>query len=514
MAKRTIESIRKPKTPQTSGVGILEDISVSVLAGIPLLYIVSWEEERVVDELEAMANADRRKLFTWTQTEGLINKALPEERNPTTRDPFNVVTEILNSKERGVFVLLDFHAYLESRVIRRLRDAANRLRDHGQVKTIILLSPVLNIPPELEKDIKVFDFDLPKEMELRLVLNNLREHYGDSIQLKPGEEDTLLNVGLGLTLREMEDVLREELKRNRKITRETISRILDEKKQIIRKSGVLEYYSPETDLKDVGGLEILKSWLQQRIKAFSKEARAYGLPWPKGILLVGVQGCGKSLVAKSVAKVWRLPLLRLDVGRVFAGIVGASEENMRKAIKMAETLSPCILWIDEIEKGFSGIGSSNYSDAGTAARVYGHFITWLQEKKHPVFVIATANMVEQLPPELLRKGRFDETFFVDLPNRDEREEIFRIHLTSRHRDPEDFNIETLASLADQFSGAEIEQAIIAAMYDAFEDNSRRLTTEDIANTLKTSIPLSQMMAEHISALRAWARQRTRMASRR
>lgn len=506
---------RLNQTPNENGTEtVLESLRISIQARIPLLYLISWEEDRALEELEAIAHSESRRLFLWTITDGLVNKALPDRKNPATRDPLAVLNEIIDSSEKALFVLLDYHAFLgqDSRVVRRLRDAATRLREPTQNKTILLLSPLLKIPPELEKDIKVFDFDLPTEQELRVVLDELKENFGDSIQLQAGEQETLLNIARGLTLREMEDVLREEIKRNRKVTRATISRILDEKKQIIRKSGVLEYYSPETDLTDVGGLEVLKDWLQKRGRAFSREARAFGLPSPKGILLVGVQGCGKSLVAKSVASVWRLPLLRLDVGRVFAGVVGSSEDNMRKAIKLAETLSPCILWIDEIEKGFSGIGSSNFSDAGTAARVYGHFITWMQEKKAPVFVIATANMVDLLPPELLRKGRFDDIFYVDLPNRIEREEIFRIHLKTRHRDPDDFNVEVLAGVSESFSGAEIEQAIISALYDAFDDGSRMLTSEDIEKTLKSSVPLSQMMSEQITALRNWARNRTRPAS--
>ncbi|OQY29951.1 MAG: hypothetical protein B6244_01445 [Candidatus Cloacimonetes bacterium 4572_55] len=492
----------------------LANIRICIQAQIPLIYLVSWEEDRLLQDLDVVARGERRRLYIWTITEGLINFALPDRPNQAARDPFAVLNEIIDSKDKALYVLLDYHSYLgqDSRIIRRLRDAATKLRKKSEKKTIILLSPILKIPPELEKDVKVFDFDLPGEEILREVLDDLKTQYGDSIQLKTGEEETLLNIARGLTVREMEDVLVEEIKRSRKITRSTIDRILEEKKQIIRKSGILEYYSPETDLTDVGGLETLKNWLQKRGKAFSKEARNFGLPAPRGILLVGVQGCGKSLVAKSVANVWRLPLLRLDVGRVFTGIVGSSEGNMRKAINLAETLSPCLLWIDEIEKGFSGISSSNFSDAGTAARVYGHFITWMQEKKAPVFIIATANMVDMLPPELLRKGRFDEIFFVDLPNQYEREEIFRIHLKLRHRILKESEISHLASSSEQFSGAEIEQAIISALYDAFEENSRKLTAQDIERTLIKSVPLAQMMAEQVAELRSWARQRTRSAS--
>ena len=232
---------------------------------------------------------------------------------------------------------------------------------------------------------------------------------------------------------------------------------------------------------------------------------------PKGLLLVGVQGCGKSLTAKAVASQWKLPLLRFDLGKVFSGLVGSSEENIRKAIKLAESIAPCILWIDEIEKGLSGFASSNFSDAGTAARVFGTFITWLQEKTKPVFVIATANDISQLPPELLRKGRFDEIFFVDLPGSEERKEIFRIHLEKRYRSPKHFDLDLLPNYSEGFSGAEIEQVIISALYDAFE-HGRPLTTHDLVKSLQETVPLSRTMAEHISALREWSKTRARSAS--
>jgi SpoVK/Ycf46/Vps4 family AAA+-type ATPase len=292
---------------------------------------------------------------------------------------------------------------------------------------------------------------------------------------------------------------------------EAIEAVTAEKQQIIRKSGLLEFYASDEVLTNVGGLETLKNWLRKRVRAFSEEARSFGLPEPKGILLVGVQGCGKSLVAKSVANSWRLPLLRLDVGRLFASLVGSSEENLRNAIKVAESIAPVVLWVDEIEKGFSGVGSSNMSDAGTAARVFGSFITWLQEKQKPVFVIATANDVSGLPPELVRKGRFDEIFFVDLPDAIERAQIWQIHLSKRNRDPAQFDLNTLAMASDGLSGAEIEQAVIAGLYEAFDKN-RPLGMSDLLEVLQETVPLSQMMAEEIDGLRQWARQRARQAS--
>ncbi|RYX99815.1 AAA family ATPase, partial [bacterium] len=284
-----------------------------------------------------------------------------------------------------------------------------------------------------------------------------------------------------------------------------------EKKQIIRKSGLLEFYPTQEDMSTVGGLDNLKSWLNKRTEAFTKKARDYGLPEPKGILLLGVSGSGKSLVAKAVSSLWQLPLLRLDIGRLFSSLVGSSEENMRKTIKTAESVAPCLLWLDEIDKGFSGSGSSNVSDGGTTSRVLSSFLTWMQEKNNPVFIIATANDISRLPPELLRKGRFDEIFFLDLPKAEERIEIFNIHLKKRGRRSENFDLNLFASNTDGFSGSEIEELIISAMYDSFEEN-REVTTADIMNTIKHAVPLSHTMKESIDQLRDWTRSRARPAS--
>jgi SpoVK/Ycf46/Vps4 family AAA+-type ATPase len=286
--------------------------------------------------------------------------------------------------------------------------------------------------------------------------------------------------------------------------------ILEEKKRVIRKSGILEYHDAQQNLSDVGGLEHLKEWIRKRSVAFSEQARSFGLPPPKGVLLLGVQGCGKSLSAKAISQVWNLPLLRLDMGRIFSSLVGSSEENMRRAISTAESVAPAILWIDEIEKAFAGTRGGD-SDAGTSSRVFGTFLTWLQEKSAPVFVIATANNIATLPPELLRKGRLDEIFFVDLPTPEERKEIFRIHLRQRRRAPEAVDLDALAAASEGFSGSEIEQAVVAALYDAF-DHGRDLTTDDLLKATTASIPLSKTMKEEIDRLRRWAGDRARNAS--
>ncbi|MEK7486279.1 MAG: AAA family ATPase, partial [Planctomycetota bacterium] len=273
----------------------------------------------------------------------------------------------------------------------------------------------------------------------------------------------------------------------------------------------LEYCEPHLKIGDVGGLDGLKIWLEKRVLAFTERARKFDLPYPKGVLLVGIQGCGKSLCAKAVSSLWNMPLLRFDMGKIFSGYVGSSEENVRRAINVAESIAPVVLWADEIDKAFSGSQSSGSTDGGTSARVMSTFLTWLSEKTKPVFVIATANDISQLPPELLRKGRLDEIFFVDLPNEEERRHIFKIHIEKRHREAKHFDIQQLAKLSEGFSGAEIEQAVISALYDVFYLD-RPLKTEDILNSLQETVPLSKTMHENILALRAWADGRARYAT--
>jgi SpoVK/Ycf46/Vps4 family AAA+-type ATPase len=317
-----------------------------------------------------------------------------------------------------------------------------------------------------------------------------------------------LNAARGLTCIEAENVFAKSLVMGRQLD---LSVIIAEKEQLIRRSQVLEYYESVDGFANVGGMGLVKLWLRKRGMAFTEKARRFGLPEPKGLLLLGVQGSGKSLLAKAVASQWQLPLLRLDLGRVFSELVGSSEQNIRTALRLAESVSPCVIWLDEIEKGLAGATGSGTSDAGTSARVFGSLLTWMQEKTSPVFVIGTANDISALPPEVLRKGRFDEIFFVDLPQPQERREIFAIHLARRGRDPLDFDLNELALTSEGFSGAEIEQIIIDGLYDAFEDG-RELTDEDLFRNMKSTIPLSQTMESKISALRQWARTHARPAS--
>jgi SpoVK/Ycf46/Vps4 family AAA+-type ATPase len=413
---------------------------------------------------------------------------------------------------KALYILRDFHPYFkEPAVVRRLRDLATELRTTR--KSLILISPVQKLPPELEKSIAaVVDWELPTRRDIEQIARQLIPQAPPASQEQISSDPTFIErvveAALGLTAVEAEDVFAKSMVRTHTFDIETI---LEEKKQIIRKSGILEYYEHREEFSDIGGLEIIKEWLVKRRHAFSSRARDFGLPLPKGILLIGVPGTGKSLTAKAVGALWEMPLLRLDVGKIFAGLVGSSEENIRTVIRTSEAIAPAVLWIDEIEKGFSGTGSSNMSDGGTTSRVFGSFITWLQEKETPVFVIATANNVSQLPPELLRKGRFDEIFFCDLPHREERRQIFDIHIRKKGRDPARFDLDKLIAVTSEYSGAEIEQAVIAALYDAF-DTGEDLSTEGLLHSLHEIVPLSVTMRERIEAMREWARTRARLAS--
>lgn len=491
------------------------EIDVLVRARYPLIYLVSWEETRVIEKLKEMSEHRVKKLFIWSITRGIFRlEDDPSKIDEATRDPISALTYVEKCPDAALFVFLDFHSYLnDNTIIRKLRDLISNLKD--SYETLIILSPVLTVPVELEKELVVIDYDLPNYSEIdelltgivNVVINNKEV----TVDLPPNAKEKLIKASLGLTRSEAENAFARVIVQDKRLDSTDVNSILEEKKQIIRKSKLLEYYESREEFNSVGGLDCLKDWLQKRGLAFTQKAQEFGLPQPKGILLLGVQGCGKSLTAKAVASLWKLPLLRLDIGQVFSGIVGSSEENMRRAIKTAENLAPIILWIDEIEKGLSGVQSSTFSDAGTSARVFSTFLTWLQEKTAPVFVIATANNIQLLPPELLRKGRFDEIFFVDLPEAQERKEIFKIHINKRNRPVEKFDLDALSSQSEGFSGAEIEQTVISSLYDAFLEN-RDIETYDIIKNITESVPLSVTMKEQIDGIRNWSKFRARPAS--
>lgn len=489
-----------------------QEIEILIRARYPLIYLVSWEESRAEGMLARVAEAQKKRIFVWSVTRGLCDAQGACDKN--LRDPQTALDFIDKTDQHAIFVLKDFHAYMQDAgVIRHLRDLAASLK--SSYKTVVMLSPQLTIPVDLEKDLTVVDYDLPGPEELAAVLDQVtsasQEGSRFRVQLDSNERERLIQAAMGMTLTEMENALAKAIVQESQLDVRDVDTILQEKKQIIRKSRLLEYFEAKEEFGQIGGLEVLKDWLRKRGNAFSAKAREFGLPEPKGLLLLGVQGCGKSLTCKAISGLWKMPLLRLDMGSVFGGFIGQSEENMRRAIKTAESIAPCILWMDEIEKGLAGTQSSNFSDAGTTARVFSTFLTWLQEKEKPVFIAATANNIQLLPPELLRKGRLDEIFFIDLPTRKERQEIFAIHLRKIHRDPERFGLEQLAQLSSGFSGAEIEQVVVGALYEAFAQ-SRDIDHNDVLQSIASIVPLSKTMREDIENLREWAQTRARPAS--
>ncbi len=503
-----------------TGVSSSQEITDLIKAAYPLLYVVSPEEERVELRLREIGRDRGRKLVTWSVTEGFREEGNTLSKD--VKDPIRALENVEGYEDHAIFVLRDFHPYLtDPTIVRRLRDLCRSFANNARYKKhLVLLSPVFKAPLELEKDMAVVDFDLPAADEIETVVERtlasvpMSARPGIAMLKDPTQKKRVVDAALGLTESEISYVLSKALVRKKDFD---IATILAEKKHIIRKSGILEFFETDAQWNDVGGLEVLKDWLKKRQAAFTQEARDFGLPIPKGILLIGVPGCGKSLTAKAVSGLWQMPLLRLDVGKVFSSLVGSSEENIRRAIRTAEAVAPSILWLDEIEKGFSGTKSSGESDAGTTARVFASFITWLQEKTTPVFVIATANDVSMLPPELLRKGRFDEIFFVDLPSASERGDIFRIQVDKLNRrsrvqrDPAVFDVPEIVARTQAFSGAEIEQSVISALYDAF-DRQGDLTTEGLLRSVGEMVPLAFTMKEKIDGMREWADGRARKAS--
>jgi SpoVK/Ycf46/Vps4 family AAA+-type ATPase len=489
-----------------------EELNILVQAQYPLIYLVTSEEERAEQAMATIAQSKpQQRVYIWTVTHGIVEYGQP--RNTTqhnTVSPEAAIEWVIRQRDPGIYIFKDLHPFIDSPATTRwLRDAIASFK--GTQKTIVLMSPVQNVPIELEKEVVVIDFPMPTMAELNQVLSQqLTEARSRRISTETREK--LLKAALGLTRDEAEKVYRKAYVTTNRLTDAEVDIVLSEKKQLIRRNGILEYIEEDETIDSVGGLEELKHWLKQRSNAFTERAREYGLPQPKGMLILGVPGCGKSLIAKTTSRLWGLPLLRLDMGRVYDGsMVGRSEANLRNALKTAESISPVILFIDELDKAFAGGAGSADSDGGTSSRIFGSFLTWMQEKTSPVFVMATANRVERLPGEFLRKGRFDEIFFVDLPTSEERQEIFKIHLGKRRREIARFDIDQLANVSDGFSGAEIEQAIIAAMYEAFAQD-REFTQLDIIAAIKSTLPLSKTMTEQVTALRDWARQRARPAA--
>lgn len=489
------------------------ELDTLIRARVPLIFVISREEERVLRELAALSTAKKRALFAWDLAEGFQEvdahgrtDALQKGTRATVQ-PILALEAIQAADGNATYILKDFHdCWTQPAVKRKLRSVAQRLK--FTKKTIVVLSPVSALPEELRDLADVVEFTVPGEEGLGEVLDSLLKLSGTNLELASDTRTTLVQAAAGLSADQALRVFAKALVSGGTLADSDAGLIMREKRQLVRESSALEFVTAFNDPSDVGGLTVLKDWLASRQTALTPEAKAYGLPAPKGIALVGIPGTGKTLCAKMIAGMWKLPLLRFDVGAVFGSYIGQSEEQMRRALKLAEAVSPCVLWIDEVEKALSHGGN----DSGTSTRVFGTLLTWMQEKTAPCFLVATANDISKLPPELFRRGRFDDIFFLDLPNFEERQEIFSVHLAKRKRSASNFDLALLATSAEGYVGSEIEQAIIDAMFIGF-GAQREFTTDDVRAALDAMVPMSVSQRERIAGLRAWLHEgRARSAS--
>ncbi|MEA3459534.1 MAG: AAA family ATPase [Chloroflexota bacterium] len=447
-------------------------IEILIMARYPVIWIFSHEESRALEALSGIARRQKCPLLVWSITQGLRNWEIPEqEAEGQSPDYLGISRHILDYKGDGLFVLLDYHRYMQDPVVvRGLRDLATELPNQSHFKSAIILAPDMVIPTELEKQITVVDYPLPGQDDLAGLLDRIiatRSEQEIPVRLPNEDRDRLIQALRGLTLVEAENVLAQAVSATGSLSAEAIPFILEEKKGIVRKSGALEYFEPRVTMDDVGGLDLLKAWISERAVAFSEKARQFGLPYPRGLLLTGTPGGGKSLTVKAMAASWKVPLLRLDMSRIFKGIVGGTEAAIRDALKLSDALGRCVLWLDEVEKGLSGLGSTNVSDAGTTGRMFGALLTWMEEHTTPVFVAATSNVgqLSVLPPEFIE--RFDEVFTIEPPGAEARAEILAIHLRDRGRNPEDFDLARLAEATEGMVGRQLRNLIWAALYRAF-----------------------------------------------
>ncbi|MBD0392741.1 MAG: AAA family ATPase [Microcoleus sp. C1-bin4] len=490
---------------------LVKRLDLMIRARYSLLYIVGVEEEPIeaVIAQVALQVTPARRVLRWDLVRGWEDNGSGKGSVMAALDRIGKTAV----EEYTIFVLRDLHPVLKypytdknAPIVRELRNLTRELK--RSKKTIILTSVALELPEELKEEVTVIDFPLPNVQEIDSLISHVVEK-PQQLQVSGLAREQLVKACQGLSRARIGRVLAKALATKQQINESDIDGVLEEKQQAIRQTGILEFFNSRESLKSVGGLENLKQWVKMRQDAFTDEARRYGIPNPKGVLLVGIQGTGKSLSAKTIASEWRLPLLRLDTGRLFGGIVGESESRVRQMIQLAEAIAPCVLWIDEIDKAFGNIISGGDGDSGTSRRVFGSLITWMQEKTSPVFIVATANNVRILPAELLRKGRFDEIFFLNLPSESERQDIFKVHLQRlRPTRLREFDLGVLAKRAENFSGAEIEQVVIDGLYRAFgtfvNGQRRDLMTEDILRSIEDTVPLAAIARSQIEDLKRWA----------
>lgn len=484
---------------QGSGMPLSDELDLYLRARFTLIWLVTREEERALYTIRAVSIRARRSCFTWDIADG-FQRLVGEGPTPEASDPLTALDRIAHDESGALYVLKDYHDFWKDpRIKRKLRSVAQGLK--YTKSSIVVLSPGGTLPDELRDEATRVDLPLPTARDLGRVLDGLVRAVEVDVQLTPLGREKLVQAALGLTEAQARRVYAKAIVRDGRLDDRDIDLVTAEKKLVIRESQALEFYPASETPDDVGGLGVLKRWLRLRERAFGQAAREYGLPAPKGIALVGIPGTGKSLTAKMIGGLWHMPLLRLDVGALFGSLVGESEERTRRALRLAETIAPCIVWIDEMEKALAHGGN----DSGTSTRVFGTILTWMQEKTAPCFVVATANDISRLPPELLRKGRFDEVFFLDLPTAEERREILAVHLRKRGRLPRDFDLHLLTEASEGYVGAEIEQAIIEAMTVAFYEE-REPTSDDIAAALARTVPMLVSQRETVGALRAWLRE--------
>jgi hypothetical protein len=500
----TFQSSEKKKEIVKEAPSLRDVLKDMVLAKTSLLYLLSDEDRRIEAEVKALGAAFKPpfRVYVWSCTTGVTFNDEPILSSPSLME---CLDWFMGVQESAFLIVNDIHVFLRDNppVIRKLKDAAKRIEN--SYKTILMVSPMLEIPPEINSEVVLVDVPLPSTDEIDKILGQVisREKYRDQLTASMNEsmKDLFVKGGAGLTSQQVFQAFRKTLAGKHSITPREIDILFEEKRQIVRKSGLLELFTQHMEMGFLGGFANLKRWLEMRKDIFTKKARQYGLSFPKGVLMMGISGCGKSLGIKAIAAFWQVPLLRLDMGRIYDGIQGTPEECLRKVLKTAEASAPCVLWIDEIEAGIAN--ASQKSLGGSSSRVLATFLTWMQEKTSPVFIGATANNIELLPPEILRKGRFDELFYVELPSDVEREEIIKIHLNKLDIPTHQFEYASLIKSTEGFNGAEIEQGIMSAQFRAFSEN-RRISQTDLFIALESIVPLSTTMKEEIKRMERWA----------
>jgi SpoVK/Ycf46/Vps4 family AAA+-type ATPase len=492
--------------------GILEEIDAYIRAKYPFIWIRSPEEQEVVASLTSLAKSSNRGIRLWSIVSGFT--AVDGSAQSGASDPQPDLMSVPTTAGRAVFIFRDFHPFIDQQnpanvpIIRTIREVGKQLRSlsPAEMKTVIFLSPMVKLPTELESEIVVLDWPRPDREKLGSVLDDAIGYF--KLEAEAVDRDAVVSAALGLTVHETSNCLSRSMIKTKGLDPELIK---NEKKQIIERSGVLQWVEPEGDASVIGGLDLLKDWLALRKKGFTQAAREYGLDAPKGMLILGPPGTGKSLTVKAAGMMWTMPVLQVHADKIKGSFVGESEQRLRKVLDTAEIIAPSVLFIDEIEKLVAGAASSGQVNGGVEANQLGMLLSWMQENKG-VFVAATANSIETLPPELLRKGRFDELWFVDLPNAEEREAIFKVHLKKRKRDPEKFDVAALAKESNRgHSGAEIEAAIVTAMFQAFAAD-REVTTLDIQEAVTKTVTLAETKKEELDAFRKKARARCALAS--